>query len=366
MANLKKLLKGADELYLATDEDREGESIAWHLSEVLSPTVPVKRMVFHEITPAAIARAVDEWRDLDRRLVDAQEARRILDRLYGYEVSPVLWRKVMPRLSAGRVQSVATRMVVERERARMRFRSATWWGVEGTFTHAGTPAGFGATLVALGGATVATGKDFDEHGEQTGKASVRVLGEEEATSVATALAGRSFTVSAVTERPFRRSPAAPFMTSTLQQEAGRKLRFSAQRAMQVAQRLYEQGYITYMRTDSTTLSDEALDGGPHPGPRDVRRRLRPRRAAPLRAQGEERAGGPRGHPPVRRDLPHARAGVARAVGGRAPPVRADLEAHGGLPDERRHRDVAPRSASRPRCPRAWRRDRRPSSRPAAG
>ena len=137
VANLKKLLKGADELYLATDEDREGESIAWHLSEVLSPTVPVKRMVFHEITPAAIARAVEEWRDLDRRLVDAQEARRILDRLYGYEVSPVLWRKVMPRLSAGRVQSVATRMVVERERARMRFRSATWWGVDGTFTNAG-------------------------------------------------------------------------------------------------------------------------------------------------------------------------------------------------------------------------------------
>ncbi len=256
VANLKKLLKGADELYLATDEDREGESIAWHLSEVLSPTVPVKRMVFHEITPAAIARAVDEWRDLDRRLVDAQEARRILDRLYGYEVSPVLWRKVMPRLSAGRVQSVATRMVVERERARMRFRSATWWGVEGTFTRAASS--FGATLVALGGETVATGKDFDDHGERTGKGSVRVLGEDEATSVAGALAGRSFTVSAVTERPFRRSPAAPFMTSTLQQEAGRKLRFSAQRAMQVAQRLYEQGFITYMRTDSTTLSDQAL------------------------------------------------------------------------------------------------------------
>jgi DNA topoisomerase-1 len=257
VANLKKLLKGADELYLATDEDREGESIAWHLSEVLSPTVPVKRMVFHEITPAAIARAVDEWRDLDRRLVDAQEARRILDRLYGYEVSPVLWRKVMPRLSAGRVQSVATRMVVERERARMRFRSATWWGVDGTFSNAAA-SGFGAALVGLGGATVATGKDFDEHGERTGKSDVRVLGEEEATSVAAALVGRSFTVSAVTERPFRRSPAAPFMTSTLQQEAGRKLRFSAQRAMQVAQRLYEQGFITYMRTDSTTLSDEAL------------------------------------------------------------------------------------------------------------
>ena len=257
VANLKKLLKTADELYLATDEDREGESIAWHLSEVLSPTVPVKRMVFHEITPAAIARAVDDWRELDRRLVDAQEARRILDRLYGYEVSPVLWRKVMPRLSAGRVQSVATRMVVERERARMRFRSATWWGIEGTFSRDGASP-FGASLVALGGATVATGKDFDEHGEQTGKGGVRVLGEADATSAATALAGRSFTVTSVTERPFRRSPAAPFMTSTLQQEAGRKLRFSAQRAMQVAQRLYEQGFITYMRTDSTTLSDEAL------------------------------------------------------------------------------------------------------------
>ena len=258
VANLKKLLKNADELYLATDEDREGESIAWHLSEVLSPTVPVKRMVFHEITPAAIARAVDEWRELDRRLVDAQEARRILDRLYGYEVSPVLWRKVMPRLSAGRVQSVATRMVVERERSRMRFRSATWWDIDGTFTNAAAPAGFGATLVALGGTAIATGKDFDEHGQQSSRTQVRVLGGEEATSVASALTGRSFTVSSVTERPFRRSPAAPFMTSTLQQEAGRKLRFSAQRAMQVAQRLYEQGYITYMRTDSTTLSDEAL------------------------------------------------------------------------------------------------------------
>jgi DNA topoisomerase I len=164
VANLKRLLKTADELYLATDEDREGESIAWHLLEVLSPTVPVKRMVFHEITPAAIARAVEEWRDLDRRLVDAQEARRILDRLYGFEVSPVLWRKVMPRLSAGRVQSVATRMVVERERARMRFHSATWWGVEGTFAHSEAPSGFGATLVALGGAGVATGKEWNGAG----------------------------------------------------------------------------------------------------------------------------------------------------------------------------------------------------------
>ena len=269
VANLKARLKDADELYLATDEDREGESIAWHLTEVLAPRVPVKRMVFHEITPSAIRRAVQEWRELDRRLVDAQEARRILDRLYGYEVSPVLWRKVMPRLSAGRVQSVATRMVVERERARMRFRTATWWGVEGTFASprgtsadgagddATEPAQFSATLVAVDGAQIATGRDFDERGEVAGNR-VRVLGETEARALAEGLTGGTFTVRSVTERPFRRSPAAPFMTSTLQQEAGRKLRFSAQRAMQVAQRLYEQGWITYMRTDSTTLSDEAL------------------------------------------------------------------------------------------------------------
>ncbi|MGH8981450.1 MAG: type I DNA topoisomerase, partial [Acidimicrobiales bacterium] len=263
--NLKQRLKDADELYLATDEDREGESIAWHLTEVLSPRVPVKRMVFHEITPAAIRRAVQEWRELDRRLVDAQEARRILDRLYGYEVSPVLWRKVMPRLSAGRVQSVATRMVVERERARMRFRSATWWGLEGTFAPprrdgaagAAEPERFTATLVSIDGAVVATGRNFDDDGEVTASA-VRVLQEGEARALADGLAGRTFAVRSVTEKPFRRSPAPPFMTSTLQQEAGRKLRFSASRAMQVAQRLYEGGWITYMRTDSTTLSDEAL------------------------------------------------------------------------------------------------------------
>ena len=271
VANLRARLKEADELYLATDEDREGESIAWHLTEVLAPRVPVKRMVFHEITPAAIQRAVREWRDLDRRLVDAQEARRILDRLYGYEVSPVLWRKVMPRLSAGRVQSVATRMVVERERARMRFRSATWWGVEGTFASprdedqgatpgrdgAVEPSRFSATLVALDKTPVATGRDFDERAEISSDG-VRLLAEAEARALSEALVGATFTVRSVTERPFRRSPAAPFITSTLQQEAGRKLRFSAQRAMQVAQRLYEQGWITYMRTDSTALSDEAL------------------------------------------------------------------------------------------------------------
>jgi DNA topoisomerase-1 len=275
VANLKRLLKDADELYLATDEDREGESIAWHLSEVLSPRIPVKRMVFHEITRSAIERAVEDWRELDRRLVDAQEARRILDRLYGYEVSPVLWRKVMPRLSAGRVQSVATRMVVERERARMAFRSATWWGLEGTFAAPGgdgdaaarasttttpgraAPGVFNATLVALDATPLATGRDFDATGRQTND-DVRVLAEAEARPLAAGLEGAAFEVRSVTERPFRRSPAPPFMTSTLQQEAGRKLRFSAQRAMQVAQRLYEQGWVTYMRTDSTTLSEEAL------------------------------------------------------------------------------------------------------------
>ena len=265
VSRLKSLLKQASELYLATDEDREGESIAWHLTEVLSPTVPVKRMVFHEITPAAIERAVQDWRELDRRLVDAQEARRILDRLYGYEVSPVLWKKVMPRLSAGRVQSVATRMIVERERARMRFRAGTWWDLEGTFevteakaeATAGTPQSFGATLVSVGGTAVASGRDFSETGELT-RADVVLLGEAEATRLAQGLAGQAFAVTSVTEKPFRRSPAPPFMTSTLQQEASRKLRFAAQRTMQVAQRLYEQGWITYMRTDSTTLSDEAL------------------------------------------------------------------------------------------------------------
>jgi DNA topoisomerase-1 len=253
---LKALLKDASELYLATDEDREGESIAWHLLEVLSPPagVPVKRMVFHEITRPAIERAVNEWRELDRRLVDAQEARRILDRLFGYEVSPVLWKKVMPKLSAGRVQSVATRILVERERARMRFRAASYWDLEGTFTKAADA--FTADLVALDGKRLATGKDFDESG--TPKATVVVLDEPAARSLAERLGGADIAVRSVEEKPFKTSPKPPFMTSTLQQEAGRKLRFSSQRTMQVAQRLYENGYITYMRTDSTTLSETAL------------------------------------------------------------------------------------------------------------
>ena len=254
---LKDLLKDASEVYLATDEDREGESIAWHLQEVLSPRVPVRRMVFHEITPRAIQEAIDHPRDLDRRLVDAQEARRILDRLYGYEVSPVLWKKVMPKLSAGRVQSVATRMIVDRERARMRFRAASYWDLEGEFaTRTDEPASFGATLVEIDGTRLATGRDFSETGEPRG--GVVVLDERGAAELATDLDGADFVVRTVETKPYRRSPYAPFMTSTLQQEAGRKLRFSASRTMQVAQRLYENGYITYMRTDSTTLSETAL------------------------------------------------------------------------------------------------------------
>ncbi|MEA2971725.1 MAG: topoisomerase [Actinomycetota bacterium] len=261
VTNLKRLLKDADELYLATDEDREGESIAWHLLEVLSPPkrVSVRRMVFHEITAPAIQAALANPRDLDSQLVDAQEARRILDRLYGYEVSPVLWRKVLPKLSAGRVQSVACRILVERERARMRFRSASYSGVEGTFaksSQATTP--FGATLVSVDGTRLATGKDFDETGRLGAGANVLVLDHAGAAGLADRLRQAPFTVRSVDEKPYRRSPYPPFMTSTLQQEAGRKLRYTAQRTMSTAQRLYENGYITYMRTDSTNLSETAV------------------------------------------------------------------------------------------------------------
>ncbi len=262
VTNLKRLLKDADELYLATDEDREGESIAWHLLEVLSPPkrVSVRRMVFHEITAPAIQAALANPRDLDEQLVDAQEARRILDRLYGYEVSPVLWRKVLPKLSAGRVQSVACRILVERERARMRFRSASYSGIEGTFAKAEATAGrFGATLVSVDGTRLVTGKDFDETGRLgAAAANVLVLDHEGAAGLAERLRDAPFTVRSVDEKPYRRSPYPPFMTSTLQQEAGRKLRYTAQRTMSTAQRLYENGYITYMRTDSTSLSETAV------------------------------------------------------------------------------------------------------------
>jgi DNA topoisomerase I len=255
ISELKKRLADADELLLATDEDREGEAIAWHLIQVLKPKVPVRRMVFHEITKDAISRALGETRDIDDRLVDAQETRRILDRLYGYEVSPVLWKKVTRGLSAGRVQSVATRLVVLRERERMAFRSAEYWDLVATFD----PGSFEARLVALDGARVAQGKDFEPTTGELRESGVVRLDEEAARALALRLDDASFRVRSVDDRPYRRKPAAPFRTATLQQEASRKLRFSAQTTMRVAQRLYESGYITYMRTDSTTLSESALD-----------------------------------------------------------------------------------------------------------
>ncbi|MER5446788.1 type I DNA topoisomerase [Streptomyces sp. NPDC002766] len=259
---LKDLLKDSDELFLATDEDREGEAIAWHLLEVLKPKVPVKRMVFHEITKDAIRAAVANPRDLNQRMVDAQETRRILDRLYGYEVSPVLWKKVMPRLSAGRVQSVATRLVVERERERIAFRSAEYWDLTGTFAtgRAGDPSdpsSLVARLQTVDGRRVAQGRDFDSLGQLKSE-QVLHLDEANARALAAALEQTQFAVRSVESKPYRRSPYAPFRTTTLQQEASRKLGFGAKATMQVAQKLYENGFITYMRTDSTTLSDTAV------------------------------------------------------------------------------------------------------------
>ncbi|MET9886061.1 type I DNA topoisomerase [Streptomyces sp. NPDC006430] len=258
---LKELLADSDELFLATDEDREGEAIAWHLQEVLKPKVPVHRMVFHEITKDAIRDAVANPRELNQRMVDAQETRRILDRLYGYEVSPVLWKKVMPRLSAGRVQSVATRLVVERERERIAFRSAEYWDLTGTFStgRAGDPSDpstLVARLNAVDGKRIAQGRDFGSNGQL--KSEVLHLDEANARALAAALAETSFAVRSVESKPYRRSPYAPFRTTTLQQEASRKLGFGAKATMQVAQKLYENGFITYMRTDSTTLSDTAV------------------------------------------------------------------------------------------------------------
>jgi DNA topoisomerase-1 len=267
VSKLKDLLKGADELLLATDEDREGEAIAWHLLEELKPKVPYRRMVFHEITPEAIAQAVANPRELDQALVDAYQARRVLDRLYGYEVSPVLWKKVMPRLSAGRVQSVATRLVVDRERDRIAFRAAQYWDLEAEFATVPDsdapgqdegPSSFNATLVTVDGKRVAQGRDFNSVGQLRGSDVLHLDG-----TAAAELAGRlqsaAFAVRSVERKPFKRSPYAPFRTTTLQQEASRKLGFTAKHAMSVAQRLYENGYITYMRTDSTTLSQTAID-----------------------------------------------------------------------------------------------------------
>ena len=256
VSELKAALKQVDEVYLASDEDREGEAIAWHLLEVLKPKVPVKRMVFHEITPAAIAKAVEETRDINMQLVDAQEGRRFLDRLVGYEVSPVLWRAVDKARSAGRVQSVAIRLVCERERERMAFTSATWFDVTATLQATGVT--FDATVDSLNGATLASGKNFDASGRLDAKGTVEVLSEDSANAVAAALRQASVVVNAITSTPRTQRPQPPFMTSSLQIEASRKLRFDPERTMRAAQRLYEQGWITYMRTDSTSLSDEAI------------------------------------------------------------------------------------------------------------
>ncbi|MCD7101727.1 type I DNA topoisomerase [Pseudoclavibacter sp. 13-3] len=256
VAELRRALKGADELYLATDEDREGEAIAWHLLQVLKPKVPVRRMVFHEITKEAITKAKEATRELNTALVDAQETRRILDRLYGYEISPVLWRKVGPGLSAGRVQSAATRLVVDRERERIAFRSAEYWDVVVEAKADADETEFEARLVSYNGVKIATGRDFSDRGEL--KTAAHVLTGDEATALTTALESARLEVASVESKPYRRRPAAPFTTSTLQQEAARKLRFSARQTMSLAQGLYENGYITYMRTDSPILSHQAV------------------------------------------------------------------------------------------------------------
>jgi DNA topoisomerase-1 len=254
VAELKALMKDADELILATDEDREGEAIAWHLIEVLRPKIPVRRMVFHEITEDAIKKAANETRDLDYRLVDAQETRRVLDRLYGYRLSPVLWKKVMPRISAGRVQSVATRLIVERERERMAFVSSSWWDLKAT-----TDQNFTARLISLDGTKVATTNDFTDTGDFKNKnADILLLNEKSAKSLTEELQGEQLTVISTEESPRTERPKAPFTTSTMQQDAGSRLGWGAQITMRIAQRLYENGYITYMRTDSVTLSASAI------------------------------------------------------------------------------------------------------------
>jgi DNA topoisomerase-1 len=262
LRSLKDALSHADELLLATDGDREGEAIAWHLLQELKPKVPAKRMIFHEITQHAIAEAVANPRDLDEDLVDAQETRRILDRLYGYEVSPVLWKKVMPRLSAGRVQSVATRLVVDRERERMAFRGASYWDID-AILDAGAeaePPLFPARLAQVGDRRVAQGRDFDSRGMLITKGQDQLVhfDQPQAEALAESLGAAAFRVDSVESKPYTRRPYAPFRTTTLQQEAGRKLGFTAQRTMSVAQELYEAGFITYMRTDSVTLSDTAI------------------------------------------------------------------------------------------------------------
>ena len=284
IADLKRALKDADELLLATDEDREGEAISWHLLEVLRPKVPVRRMVFNEITPEAIREAVANPRDLDMELVNAQETRRIVDRLYGYPVSEVLWKKIgSGAKSAGRVQSVAVRLVVDRERERIAFSSAGYWDVTGVFA----PGPFDAKLTSVDGVRVAGSGDFDQQGGLK-KQTVVVLDETRASALASGLANADFSVRSVVQKPSQKQPRAPFITSTLQQEASNRLRWGAQRTMRIAQVLYENGYITYMRTDSVNLSEQAVTAArrqprcPRPGLSARRRSRGTRRPFPMR------------------------------------------------------------------------------------
>src|SRR6056297_556071 len=262
---LKKKLKDVDQLLLATDEDREGESISWHLVKVLDPKVPVKRMVFHEITKTAIQKALENERDIDTNLLNAQETRRILDRLYGYTLSPLIWKKIAYGLSAGRVQSPGLRLIVERERERIRFNKAVYWDLKAELKKqtpgAQSDASFEAALESLDGTRIAGGKDFDpETGQILPNKSVVVLDEQEAATLKAEVEKSDWKVESLTEKGSKSRPAPPFITSTLQQEGNRKLRLSARETMRTAQRLYEQGFITYMRTDSPALSQEGLNG----------------------------------------------------------------------------------------------------------
>ena len=364
---LKAAMKDASELILATDPDREGESISWHLKELLKPKVKVRRIVFHEITEEAVKAALAEAHDVDENLVRAQESRRILDRLYGYTLSPVLWKKVQTGLSAGRVQSVAVRVIVEREEERLAFRAASYWDLEAKLR--GGASEFAATLAKVGGQRVATGKDFDSKGELESN-TVRLLGEKDAQSLRETLMRRlPWTVTSVEEKPFTQRPSPPFTTSTLQQEANRKLGFSSERTMQIAQRLFQgmdlgggdlEGVISYHRTDSTTLSQKALARGGDGGEGAVRRRVS--QPAPVPDQGPQRAGSARSDSPDA--LPsHARVAREDSRERRAQDLRADLEARGRVADGRRedaahHRSrspARPTTAGRRRSTRAARR-----------
>ena len=295
------MLADVDRVLLATDEDREGEAISWHLVEVLGLKVPYERMVFHEITKGAVLEALEDTREIDKDMVEAQESRRILERLYGNEDSPILWRKNNPRLSAGRVQSVATKIIVDRERARMRFVDAEYWDLTARFTATsgdGEGKDFEARLTSLGGKRIASGKDFDPDTGKLKRDDVELLNAEDAKALQAKLESGEFKVLSAEEKPFTRTPSPPFTTSTLQQEGNRKLRFDAKRTMRAAQRLYENGFITYMRTDSVTLSTRhrADPGGGH----RLTGRVPPGQPRPTRAS-PERPGGPRGHPPRGRE-----------------------------------------------------------------